>query len=82
MPLVYAFKCLMRNNFLSQAHRIALEEGLLLAISEYIRACTPVLDQLEYSNIFTHIRDFLGYVLEGMKKLANFQDIKESEEDV
>jgi len=46
MPLAYALKCLLRNNFVSQCHRIALEEGLLLALSEYIRSCTPQLEQL------------------------------------
>ena len=46
MPLVYGLKCLMRNNFLSQSHRIALEEGLLLAIAEYLRGCTPEMDQV------------------------------------
>ena len=49
MPLAYAVKCLMRNNFLSQCHRIALEEGLMLALSEHIKSCTPELDKLEYS---------------------------------
>jgi hypothetical protein len=76
MPLTYALKCLLRNNFVSQYHRIALEEGLLLAVSDYIRGCTPQLDQLEFGNIFSHVRDFMDYVLEGMKKLTNMQDIK------
>jgi Ubiquitin family len=33
LPLVFALKCLFVNDFLSQAHRIALEEGLLIAVS-------------------------------------------------
>ena len=41
MPLVYGLKCLMSNNFISQSHRIAIEEGLMLAIADYLRNCTP-----------------------------------------
>lgn len=78
MPLVYALKCLLRNNFVSQGHRIALEEGLLLAVSDYVRGCTPQLEQLEFGDVFIHFRDFMDYVLEGMKKLTNMQEIKES----
>ena len=41
LPLAYGLKCLLSNNFVSQAHRIAIEEGLLLAVSEYIKGSTP-----------------------------------------
>ena len=43
MPLVYGLKCLLRDNFLSQCHRIAIEEGLIVALAEHIRCCTPEL---------------------------------------
>jgi hypothetical protein len=46
MPLVFALKSLFNNDFLSQTHRIALEEGLLLGVSEFIRKCTPELATL------------------------------------
>ena len=71
MPLVYGLKCLMRNNFISQCHRIAIEEGLMLALSEHLTNSTPELDTLEYSEIFSQFRSFLDYVLEGFKKITN-----------
>ena len=46
MPLVYGLKCLMSNNFISQCHRIAIEEGLMLAVADYIKSCTPELDKV------------------------------------
>lgn len=46
MPLVYGLKCLMSNNFISQAHRIAIEEGLMLAVADYLKNSTPELDNL------------------------------------
>ena len=48
MPLVYGLKCLMRNNFVSQGHRIAIEEGLLLAMADHVKNCTPEMDKIEY----------------------------------
>ena len=77
MPLVYGLKCLMRNNFLSQCHRIAIEEGMMIAVSEYIKSCTPELDQLLFTDIFSHFRPFIGFVMEGFKKMTNMSDIKD-----
>ena len=82
MPLTYAVKCLMRNNFLSQCHRIALEEGLMLVLSEHIKSCTPELDKLEYGEIFTYFRNFMDFAIESMKKITNMEEIKERQEDV
>jgi hypothetical protein len=72
----------MRNNFVSQVHRIAIEEGLMLALADHIKNCTPELDKLEYSEIFTHFRDFMDFVVVNLKKLTNMGEVKESEEDV
>lgn len=76
MPLVYSLKCLLSNNFVSQSHRIAIEEGLMQALADYLKCLTPELDKLEYGDIFTHFRDFMDYVLEGFKKLTNMEEIK------
>lgn len=63
MPLAYNLKCLFHNNFVSQVHRIAIEEGLLLAVTDYINGCTPALDQLTWKESFTKFRNFMGFVL-------------------
>ena len=55
---------------------------MMLALSEYIKSCTPELDKLEFGEIFTYIRNFFDFVLEGFKKLTNMSEIKEKEEDV
>jgi hypothetical protein len=48
MPLAYNIKCLLANNFVSQVHRIAIEEGLLAALAEYLRNCLPIPDQITW----------------------------------
>lgn len=82
MPLVFGLKCLLNNVFISQTHRIAIEEGLLQTLSEHLKYCSPELDKLEYKDIFLHLRDFLGFVFEGFKKMNNIDQIKEAEEVV
>lgn len=69
LPLAYNFKCLFANNFVSQVHRIAIEEGLLASLSDFLRGCTPTLDQLTWKESFTKFRDYMGFVLEGALKL-------------
>lgn len=46
MPLVYGLKCLLSNSFISQTHRIAIEEGLIQALVDHCKCCTPELDKL------------------------------------
>ena len=69
LALAYNLKCLFANNFVSQVHRIAIEEGLLAAVAEYLLACNPVPDQLKWKECFTKSRDFFGFVLEGALKI-------------
>jgi hypothetical protein len=57
---------LFKKAFLSQAHRIALEEGFYVAMWHFISACNPV-PQTEVGKLFSHTRDFFGFVMEGMK---------------
>lgn len=56
IPLVFAVKLLFKNSFLSQAHRVALEEGFIVALTDYIKKCTPLLATLEFKNIFMYFR--------------------------
>ena len=77
MPLTYAVKCLMSDTFTSQCHRIALEEGFMLVLSEHIKSCTPKLEKLEYGEIFTYFRNFMDFAIEAMKKITNMEEIKE-----
>jgi hypothetical protein len=76
LPLAYNLKCLFANNFVSQVHRIAIEEGLLAALADFLRGCTPALDQLEWKECFTKFRDFIGFVLEGALKLQLTEDLR------
>lgn len=76
MPLVYNLKCLFHNNFVSQVHRIAIEEGLLLAVADYINGCTPALDQLTWKESFTKFRNFMGFVLEGALKIPLTEELR------
>ena len=54
LPLTFGLKCLLNSNFVSQCHRIAIEEGLLMALSDYIKSSSPQLDALEYKNNTNH----------------------------
>ena len=40
-PLTFGLKSLLSNNFISQVHRIAIEEGLLAALASYLLKCKP-----------------------------------------
>lgn len=73
MPLVYALKCLFNNNFLSQAHRIALEEGWLMCLSDFARICKPEPTTVLYSDLFLHSRRYIDYLLELMPSLNNLE---------
>jgi hypothetical protein len=76
LPLAYNLKCLFHNNFASQAHRIAIEEGFLLAIADYLRACTPPLQQITWKECFGRFRDFMGFVLEGALKVNLTEEMR------
>lgn len=56
------------GGFLSQAHRIALEEGLYVTLWHYLSGCDPK-PTTEPKNIFLHIRDFLGFALQSCDSL-------------
>lgn len=69
LPLTYALKVFLRDKFLSQASRIALEEGFFSAILNYAKSCQkPTI--IYINEVFLYIRSFLGFVLEGMSKLT------------
>lgn len=56
---------------------------MLQAVEEYLKSCTPMSDTLQYEDIFVdNFRYFLGFLLEGIKKMANLAELKEQEEDV
>lgn len=76
LPLAYNLKCLFHNNFVSQVHRIAIEEGFLVAIADFIRGCTPQLDQFTWKECFARFRDFMGFVLEGALKIALTEEMR------
>ena len=76
LALAYNLKCLFANNFVSQVHRIAIEEGLLAAVAEYLLACNPASDQLKWKECFTKSRDFFGFVLEGALKIPLTEEVR------
>ena len=76
LPLAYNLKCLFHNNFVSQVHRIAIEEGFLVAIAHFIRGCTPSLDQFTWKECFGRFRDFVGFVLEGAFKIVLTEEMR------
>lgn len=69
LPLAYSLKCLFANNFASQLHRIAIEEGFIIAIADYLRGCTLGLIQPTWKECFSRFRDFIGFVFEGALKI-------------
>lgn len=64
-PLVCALRTLFLNGFLSQAHRISLEEGLYTALWHYAKGCNPS-PKTEVEFLFNHTRDLLGFFYEAI----------------
>lgn len=60
-----ALRVLFYSGFLSQAHRIALEEGFYAAIWNYAKSSNPH-PHTEKQFLFNHIRHFLGFVLDAI----------------
>ena len=61
-PFVCALRVLFYFGFLSQAHRIALEEGFYTAVWNYCKSSTSQ-PHTEKQFLFNHIRHFIGFVL-------------------
>lgn len=62
-PLAFALKCLFNKVFASQAHRIALEEGLFAAICDFLKSCDPLPKNIEMDNVFSCFRSYMGFCL-------------------
>jgi len=62
MSLVYAFKSIFSECFISQASRIALEEGLFACVLNFIK-CLKTIPAIKSDDIFLYIRNFLGFIL-------------------
>jgi hypothetical protein len=75
MPLVYAFKSLIRGTLISQASRIALEEGLFSSILNFIKGLKTV-PTIKIDEVFSYIRNFLGFILESTTKIADLEKVK------
>lgn len=72
--MVYAFKSLFVGSFLSQASRIALEEGLYSCILNFIKGLKTI-PVIKTDEVFLYVRNFLGYILESMTKIQNIQKV-------
>lgn len=75
MALVYAFKTIFVGCFLSQASRIALEEGLYSCILNFIKGLKTQ-PAIKTNEIFLYIRNFFGFILESITKVNNTDKIK------
>lgn len=61
---------MFHSGFLSQAHRIALEEGFYAGVWTYAKSSTPQ-PHTEKQFLFNHIRHFIGFVMESLKHSAH-----------
>lgn len=61
-PLVCALRVLFYSGFLSQVHRVALEEGFYAAIWNYAKSSNPH-PHTEKQFLFNHIRHFIAFVI-------------------
>lgn len=66
LPLANALAQLLLGGFVSQAHKVALEEGLFYQIQAWAREASQ---ELKPAEIFKSIRPFIGYILEWGKQL-------------
>lgn len=81
LALVYALKSLFKGGFLSQASRIALEEGLYTCILNYIKGLKTIPD-IKTDEVFLYIRNFLGFVFESATKVTELDKVNKHFESV
>lgn len=81
MSLVYAFKSLFSECFLSQASRIALEEGLFTCVLNFIKGLKTI-PSIKIDEAFLYIRNFLGFILVSAEKTKDVQKINSHFESI
>lgn len=81
MSLVYAFKSIFSDCFVSQVSRIALEEGLFACVLNFIKGLKTI-PSIKSDDAFLYIRNFLGYILTSSTKAKDIPKINNHFESI
>lgn len=81
MSLIYAFKSIFSDCFVSQISRITLEEGLFACVLNFIKGLKTI-PSIKSDDAFLYIRNFLGYILTSSTKAKDIPKINNHFESI